>query len=298
MKKCLLWGMGNCFKNYIYMVKYHEMMKRFQVVGVTSNLDIYSEIRGYKYIKKSDLENLEFDFIIIMADGDMFKAILHEALMLGISKECILKYNVLFHENFDVDRCMNLIKNPVSIFVHQCWGGTTYASLGLEFSSPLINMWETVEDYLKLVQNPRKYMSEELELLEMRWHDGMKHYFPVVKCGDIILYFNHYTSFEDAKTCWEKRKKRINWDNLLVVMMTEDYNLAKEFAKLPYKKKVCFVPFETEEESLVYFPFKKDEMKKLGIMDSVIAMASGLLPYYDVFDLLEHGKVTKIVNME
>ena len=36
---------------------------------------------------------------------------------------------------------LNLRKNPPSIFSKNCWGGLTYHSLDLEFTSPFINMF-------------------------------------------------------------------------------------------------------------------------------------------------------------
>ena len=45
-EKCFLWGIGKIFVQNVNTVKYHEMCKNFEVVGITSNTDIYSEIYG------------------------------------------------------------------------------------------------------------------------------------------------------------------------------------------------------------------------------------------------------------
>jgi uncharacterized protein (DUF1919 family) len=47
-------------------------------------------------------------------------------------------------------------------------------------------------------------MEQELELSHMDY--GSVEY-PVCMCGDIELYFSHYTSYESAVENWEKRKK-------------------------------------------------------------------------------------------
>ena len=294
MRKCLLWEMGNIFNEYANLVKYHEMLGTFKVVGVTSDVSIYSKVKGYTYISKNNLKCSDFEIIIIMAQDNALKAIYSEALHMGIRKENIFSYHVLKQENFDIDKYMRIKKNPPSIFSNTCWGGITYHSLDLEFTSPLINMYESTTDYLKLLRNPHKYMEEKLEFIETGYDIYAKKNFPIIKCGDIKLYFNHYDSFEDARDCWERRKLRIDWDNLFVMMHTDNPRLAKEFVSLPYKKKICFVPFESEETSLVYVELC--EKTKTELWPLVTGMATGRYPYYDVFDLVEKGKLTKIVE--
>lgn len=50
MKRVLLWGMEKCFWENIYVIKYYEMLGEFHVLGVTSNMPVYKEAYGYKYI--------------------------------------------------------------------------------------------------------------------------------------------------------------------------------------------------------------------------------------------------------
>lgn len=300
MKKVLLWGMGKCFREYINVIKYYEIFDdEFSVVGVTSNMSVYEEFYGYKYIKKSDINSVEYDCIVVMTEEKAYKQILNEAISLGIAREKIFNCKVLSIQGFDIDKYMNLRKNTPSIISNNCWGGLTYHSLDLEFTSPLINMFESGADYLKLLKNLKKYMTEELELISIRYVENENFYYPVVRCGDITLYFVHYHSFEEAKLCWERRKRRINWDNLLVMMYTEDFDLANEFIKLPYKRKFCFVPFASDEKELIHIEFRnKDDMAKLPFYSIVSGMATGQYPYYDVWDLIGEGKFNIIRNIK
>lgn len=296
MKKGLLWGCGGIFSDYIHLIKLYEILNKFKIIGVTSKNIIYSEIMGYECIDKKDVMNKEFDFVIIMVKDNVYNEIFNEALELGIARECIFSYRVLKHYNFDLNKYMELKKNPPSIFSNNCWGGNTYHSLNMEFMSPLINMYENDMDYLKLLQAPKRYFEEKLELVEMGYNKESKIDFPIVKCGDIVLNFNHYSSFEMAVECWERRKKRIDWNNIFVMMYTENKEIAKEFVKLPYQKKVCFVPFETEEPGLVYVDLVKG-MPEIPFYQIVNGMANGRYPYYDVIDLLKETKITKVVAM-
>lgn len=289
--------MGKCFSEHVNLVKFHEMTEQFKVIGITSNTSVYSEIRGYKYISKNNIKNTDFDIVIIMADGTTFSSIHSEILELGIKEEHILSYRILFHHNFNVDKCIQLKKNPPSIFSNNCWAGYTYHSLGLEFTSPLINMFESETDYLKLLKDPKKYMNETLQLVDTGYNVFYKKEYPIVKCGDITLNFLHYNSFEQALDCWNRRKQRINWDNLFVMMYTESYDTAHEFTKLPYTKKICFVPFNSDDKSLICVDFRHvNEMPNLSFTDIVCRMATGACPYYDVFDLIMDTKFTKIAE--
>ena len=299
MKKCLLWGMGHCLFENINLLKYHEMKKHFHVVGVTAKSSIYSEIGGYRYINKNDISKVEYDFVIVLAYApEILESILRDIASLNISDEIVFTHNILKNPAFDIEKLLQLRKNPPSIIACNCWGGYTYHNLGLPFTSPFINMYESDEDYIKIIENLDKYMNEELELIDMQYYSLSKSDYPVVRCGDVKLNFLHYSSFEQAKHCWEKRKKRINWNNLFVMMYTKNPEIAERFSKLPYKKKICFVPFPAENKSLLYVDFvNRKELIQVPFDMIVNGMGNGSYPYYDPVDLLVNGKVTKIAKM-
>ena len=297
MKKCLLWGMGHCLFENINLLKYHEMKEHFRVVGVTAKTSIYSEMGGYCYIDKNDICNIEFDFVIVLAYApEILESILQDIKDYRISDEIVFTYNILKNPVFDIEKILQLRKNPPSIIACNCWGGYTYHNLGLPFTSPFINMYESDEDYIKIVENLSMYMNEELELIQMQYYGLSKSDYPVVKCGDVKLNFLHYSSFEHAKYCWEKRKKRLNWDNLFIMMYTKNLEIAERFVRLPYEKKICFVPFPTEHKSLMYVDFAgRKELEKVPFDVIVNGMANGAYPYYDPFDLLINGRISKSV---
>lgn len=76
----------------------------------------------------------------------------------------------------------------------------------------------------------------------MRWE------YPIFSLDDIKVNMNHYggMSYEKTIAVWENRVKRINWNDIIVAMCTENLTVLRDFDKLPYKKKACFVPFETD----------------------------------------------------
>lgn len=78
------------------------------------------------------------------------------------------------------------------------------------------------------------------------------------------------------------------------MMYTENKDVALDFSKLPYSKKVCFVPFQTDIESLFSLDFyEKDELSKLEFWQIVNGSISGMFECYDLVELLCSGKILR-----
>lgn len=185
-----------------------------------------------------------------------------------------------------------------TIFAPNCWGGITYNHLDLEFRSPLINMHEPHEEYLKFLANPRYYMDQDLVLKEKYIDHTMTKPFPVVWLGDITLWMNHYDNFRTAREAWERRRERIDWDNLFVMFFDEDPKLVETFLSLPYEKKVCFVPWETDRPGCIPVPYRKQEkLQKYPFWEIVNNLALGAFELYDDVELLHDCKFVKIGNI-
>lgn len=96
----------------------------------------------------------------------------------------------------------------------------TYNRLGLPFTSPLVNIYWDRDQYSLFIQDPLFYLNTELQMVS----DGdiKKGIWPIGKLGDVertvSLQFTHSISFADAKEQWDRRKTRINPNNLFVKM--------------------------------------------------------------------------------
>lgn len=280
MKSILIWGTGRVYREYKEGLEALIHANRIEVVGITSRDENISEVDGYRFLMKSEIKNLNIDFIVVAAIS--FEAIFHEALELGIPKNKIINVVLLYNSGWSFAECEQVqailnrkgnwkekeaVKNnsmslaeyaeichktkmeKVSIVSINCSGGLLYHSLGLQFLSPFINMFETEVDYIRLLGNLKEYMAEPLIFLKTEYESTLKITYPVCLLGDIKLYMNHYPHFDLAVQKWEERKKRINFDNLFIMMCTEDPRILEKFDKLPYEKKACFVSFPSEFKS-------------------------------------------------
>jgi uncharacterized protein (DUF1919 family) len=86
--------------------------------------------------------------------------------------------------------------------------------------------------------------------------------FPCSLLGDVEIRFNHYKTFEEAQQCWNRRKERINWDNLFLMGIDGDdctYESLRRFDALPYPNKVILThkPYP-EFSSAHYIPGFED----------------------------------------
>ena len=115
-------------------------------------------------------------------------------------------------------KCYRLIlrhrlkNNHFTILAPTCIAGVIYHELGQQFLSPTINLWMYDKDFLKFVHNLKEYLSYDLKFVH-----GIDET-PTAYCGDILIHFNHYHSDEEANEKWVERKKRVNFDNLFIIM--------------------------------------------------------------------------------
>ncbi len=293
MFNILIWGTGYGYSKYINVLKYQELLGEIKIIGITGKDEIYLCLDGYQFFPLSEIKKLNIDYIVITS-GIYFNEIIMEAKSLGILKPIFIMAKVFEFPGFLFSKYIYLLNSRVSIISNNCWGGTAYHSLGMKFYSPFINMFETDRDYLRLLYNLRYYMKLKLEFIDYGYNSILNINYPICKLGDVILHFNHYSDVEIVKIKWYERVKRITWDNLFIMMFTEDEQIANEFDKLNYKKKICFVPFSSTLSSSYYLQIRnKDIMKKIPFWSIVNKMASGHYHDYDLIDLLHTGKINK-----
>ena len=129
--------------------------------------------------------------------------------------------------------------------------------------SPTIGMYIFAEDYIKLIQDLRRYMATEIKMIpaeqskhaaELSKRNQMD--IPVgVLGGEIEVVFLHYKDPSIAKQKWDRRVARMNWDNLIIkfsyMNSCEDSHI-HQFEKLKGVKKFAFSGKAFSEYADVY----------------------------------------------
>lgn len=107
-------------------------------------------------------------------------------------------------------------------------------------------------------------------------------------CDDIKLFFNHYKSYEEAFESWERRKKRIKWNNLFVMNYTSNLDKIDSFIGLEYEKKICFTnKMYGGDGNVLYIKYEDDT----SFHNVVNRCAKGEIVFGSMFDLLLDGKL-------
>ena len=120
-----------------------------------------------------------------------------------------------------------------------------------------------ISTYIKFIKNLRYYLS--LDLIETESELP----FPVGKLDDIKIFFMHYNSFDEARQKWNDRKKRVDYENLFI-MMTEregcDKSILKEFDALEYKSKVVLTHIEYPDIKCAHYLKGFEKESEMGII--------------------------------
>lgn len=130
-----------------------------------------------------------------------------------------------------------LTNTDPTIIASNCNGGFIAHDLNLRFNSPFVNLFLTPKDFIHYLKNIEFYQQQNLTFVQT------EKAYPVAKLADITLYFMHYHSEQEAEQKWNERTKRIDLNNLFVMMTERDgceYQDLIEFDALPFKNKVVF----------------------------------------------------------
>lgn len=157
-----------------------------------------------------------------------------------------------------------------TLITNNCIGGVIYHNLGMKFLSPTINLSIRGEDYLAFVKNLKEYTS--CPLIEVTEYNSN---YPVGKLiptnhnlNPIIVYFQHYKTFSEAKEKWNIRCKRMNFNNIYFIWEFYDnlYNidLIKQFSRLGNNyKALLHKDIEGVENSFVFKKYNNDYFGKI-----------------------------------
>lgn len=138
-----------------------------------------------------------------------------------------------------------------TVISQNCIGGVFYHDMGLQFTSPMINLYLKAKDFVNFVLNLDYYLSLKLH---MTWGEE----YPIGYLDDVAVYFMHYSTCQEAEAAWEKRKKRIKRDKI-IVLCTDMEEFTDEvyvrWQQIPYPK-VLFTAKRkyANEASAVFFP--------------------------------------------
>lgn len=162
----------------------------------------------------------------------------------------------------DIKRKKLKNKNP-TVFSANCNGAMILHDMQCRYNSPFVNLFVTPVDFLKFLKEPEKYLNAEPVEISSTLP------FPVGTVEDITVYYMHYKTFDEAKLKWVERSKRVDMDNLFVMMTDKNGCTEKdiaEFDKLPYQNKVVFTHKPYPQYKSTYYIKGFENYKEVGVL--------------------------------
>lgn len=148
-------------------------------------------------------------------------------------------------------RKKRLNNTDFTIISNNCWGGKVYEYFNLPKNSPTVGMYFFAEEYIKFVYGLQHYLQQRLEIIDFSQSKYKQQLIErnqtnclIGKIDDVEIVLLHFHSVKEAKEKWERRCKRVNYDNLIYKLSEMDYcteKHLKDFDALPAKKKITFV---------------------------------------------------------
>ena len=299
MKKVIVWG--NRIE-YDFYYKYFEtecLKLNMEIKAVILNEEgMFSTVDGIEVIKIDELVAWRYDYLIDMNQGER-ELVQNILKLLNIPPEKVILARVFKLPSFDLDRYIKVRESRVSIIANQCWGGFTYHSLGMQFLSSFINLYVMSEDYIKLLRNFDYYMDLPLHFIREEYEPNLERNYPVLGLDDVTLHFNHYRDSDSAIDSWNRRKSRINRNNMFVCMTLSCHKHTEEIQTVPLQHKhgLTAIPYGGGAEDICFLPMPgKDYLEKyyersMGLFINHVAEIPGNeFKYYDILKLLCNEK--------
>ena len=266
------------------------------ITGETERNNIYVNGEAIPFIPLDRLNAQMADYVIVSEAKVQYIEVSRKLQQRGFSADVIIRDVTICVPGFTLEKYYQLRVSQLSILSMNCFGGVVCNLMGMQFNSPFINMFLSEEDFLSMLeQDPRHSLTGSLKLVRTVHEDKLDIMYPVYELNGIELNMNHYADFNEARNKWYERLQRVNWYNLLIAMYTDSKEVLQRFDRLPFGKKVCFVPFESDLPSA--FPFDRNKLGiKIPTWDMATRIANGSVLVYDLWDMLLYGKKTPIEN--
>ncbi len=239
--KIYIYGAGQEYNRFLsYLAAYTN---RFEVLGiVTTERQKIEYLDTYPCIVASEMSVEDVDYIIIAIEK--WQGIVGYLKEFGIGDDKIIPSKVFSLPYFDLDAYIQLKKEKVTILSNSCLGAFIYKELGLVYDSPTIWLYCLGDHYLKFIENYEYYLSKEMEVLagdsEYKGNPYyLEHLVPKgIIDNEVIWDFPHSKDAKKTVDEWNQRRKRCNFDNVVILMIIHTDEEALYFEKLPYKKKL------------------------------------------------------------
>lgn len=143
-------------------------------------------------------------------------------------------------------RMRQIRRRNFCVISSNCTGSLPYRFLNLPYNTPTVNLFFYAPDFIQFVERLDHYLNQPLRFINdskypenAEVHEEHGHY-PIGRLDDIEVHFMHYINESEVQEKWNKRKQRIDRDNLVIAFTDKDLctpELLARFDALPHQRK-------------------------------------------------------------
>lgn len=215
-----IYGAGNEYNHFMQIYPLYRD-KIYVSAVVTAKRAAFSSIDGFPCITIEEIEINSIDYIIVAVEVG-WRDVIIQLNHLGIDTKRIIRSKAFFIPGFELDKYLNLKKNNVTIISNYCLGGHLYNDLGLECLSPTKNCFCRSDHYFRFIDNLKYFLGLDMSSCETVCVDFEKEFASYAPKGiidnQIEWHFNHDRSLKEAIENWNRRRKKVNFDNIVILM--------------------------------------------------------------------------------
>lgn len=167
-----------------------------------------------------------------------------------------------------------------SLMCNNCVGAMVAHDLGVQFNSPTVNLFIYPKDYLNFLENLDCMSKAKLENVT-----PINSTYPIGSLNGVKIHFLHYKSFEEAAKAWNRRIKRLNYENMYVVLIEREgctYEDLLRFDNLSFGHKIALTHRDYNDIKCSYKVPGYENSKEVGILTDWDGFMGKRL--YDCFD--------------
>lgn len=158
---------------------------------------------------------------------------------------------------------IGLSNRGFTILSNNCVGGYVYQYFGINYRSPTAGVLIDAEDFIKLCENPRHYLTKTPQFIP---RESCKHSqivqtmgkwgeYPIGRIDDIEIYFMHYPTEKEALEKWVRRSKRVNYSNMVYLLAENETctsEIIEKFCNLVHPAKICLTYHKYSFKGTIY----------------------------------------------
>lgn len=255
-----IYGAGEEYNRIISTIK--SMCSRIRVVSiVTSSKMMFSSIDGYKCNTPDEVNWDDVDYVVI-ASAD-WKNILETLNEYQVGREKILASAIFRIPFLDFEKYLKIKNSCPTIFANTCLAGMIYNELDLPFYTPTIASVCMGNEYIKFLKDYSSYLNKEMKIYDSKGYTFQTSIlnpsgYPAGIIDDVCWYFVHSSDNKQSVDEWNRRRAKININNVTALMLIENDEQAYEFNNLNIKHKLGFYWRDLKLKDVMYIPGWED----------------------------------------